>query len=44
MRFINCSFNGICGDIYDRHDYGTHATDIAYALFHKHRAITYKTR
>ena len=27
MRFINCSCNGICGDVYDRHDYGTHATD-----------------
>ena len=26
MRFIDYSFNGICGDVYDRLDYETHAT------------------
>ena len=27
MRCMYYSFNGICGDIYDRLDYETHATD-----------------
>ena len=27
MRFINHSFNGICGNVYDRLDYVPHATD-----------------
>ena len=27
MRFINYSFNGICGHVYDCLDYETHATD-----------------
>ena len=24
MRFINYTFNGICGNVYDRLDYETH--------------------
>ena len=27
MRFIYCSLNGICNDVYDRYDYRTHTTD-----------------
>ena len=27
IRFYKPYFNEICGDIYDRLDYGTHATD-----------------
>ena len=27
MRFIDYSFNGICGDVFDRLDYETHAAD-----------------
>ena len=43
MRCINYSFNGICGDVYDRHDYESHdKIEIKVCVLYKHGAITYK--
>ena len=42
MRFMSYSFYVICGDVYDRLDYETHATDKTTCVLNKHGAITYK--
>ena len=41
MRCIYYSFNGICGDVYDRLDHETHVRD-KNMLIYKHGALTYK--
>ena len=42
MCFTNYSFNGICGDVYDRLYYETHAIKLCFRSIYKHGAITYK--